>query len=346
MYLALILALITMLPMFLSVSKAFADDEITKVEDVVIPTKFNKYVIEKSMVKSALFQSGIVQNTPEFDALATGGGKTIEMPYWKAITGNSEVLSDTNALTSKKTSADHDTAVMLRRGVSWDCNDLAGILAGDDPMAAIGDQVADFWVRDMQDTLISLLKGAFLSTALLASNVKDVTSASGVARMFTASTFIDACQLLGDAQDSLSGIILHSSTRAVLAKADLITTIRDSEGKVVMETFMGKRVICDDRCPVSTTTFTSYIFGPGAIAFGNGVAKLPIEFARDAQAGNDIIVSRRHYIMHPRGVAFTSSSVAGSSPTNLELEMAANWLKKYDTKAIKIVQFKHQNTSA
>ncbi|OGM08355.1 MAG: coat protein [Candidatus Wallbacteria bacterium GWC2_49_35] len=327
-------------------SNARADDEITKVSDIVVPTVFNKYVIEQSMVKSALFQSGIVQNTPEFDALAVGGGKTIEMPYWKAITGNSEVLSDSTALTSKKITADQDTAVMFRRGVSWDCNDLAGIIAGSDPMKAIGDQVADFWVRDMQDTLISLLKGAFLSTALGLTNVKDVTGEAGVARMFTSSTFIDACQLLGDAQEALSGVIIHSATRAVLAKADLIDTIRDSDGKVVMETFMGKRVICDDRCPVASTTYTSYIFGPGAIAFGNGIAKLPIEFARDAQAGNDIIVSRRHYIMHPRGVAFTSSSVAGSSPTNLELEMAANWLKKYDTKAIKIVQFKHQNASA
>jgi hypothetical protein len=57
---------------------------------------------------------------------------------------------------------------------------------------------------------------------------------------------------------------------------------------------------------------------------------------RDTLAGDDILVHRRHFIMHPRGVRFTGSPV-GVSPSTAELQLGANWAKVWEDKNIRIV---------
>lgn len=70
---------------------------------------------------------------------------------------------------------------------------------------------------------------------------------------------------------------------AYLAKKNLIDFERDSECRIMFPTFMGKRLIGDDGCPVvnNATTgqkdYTSYIFGLGAIGFGNGNQKFQLK---------------------------------------------------------------------
>lgn len=53
---------------------------ITKIADVIVPELFNRYVINRTMELSAFFQSGIVVNSPEFDALASEAARTHNMP--------------------------------------------------------------------------------------------------------------------------------------------------------------------------------------------------------------------------------------------------------------------------
>jgi hypothetical protein len=45
--------------------------------------------------------------------------------------------------------------------------------------------------------------------------------------------------------------------------------------------------------------------------------------------------------MHPRGVKFTSASVAGANPTNAELENAANWVRVWENKNVRVVAVTH-----
>jgi hypothetical protein len=47
-------------------------------------------------------------------------------------------------------------------------------------------------------------------------------------------------------------------------------------------------------------------------------------------------------VLHPRGIKFLGGSVVGSSPTNAELALAANWTRIYDTKNIRILKFVHK----
>lgn len=312
----------------------------TKISDVIVPEVFNPYVIQRSMELSALVQSGIVANDPLLDALAAAGGKLINMPYWNDLTGDDEALSDTTALTPGKIDAGQDVAVLLMRGRAWQTNDLAKALSGDDPMRAIADLVAAYWAKRRQATLIKILTGVF-AAASMAGNVHDISAVTS-ADTFTGEHFIDATQKLGDAKENLSGIVMHSAVQASLAKQNLISVLKDSDGNDTIPTYMGKRVIVDDGCPVDTGVYTTYIFGQGAIGLGNGNPPVPTETDRDSLAGDDILINRQHFILHPRGVKFTSASVAGASPTNTELAAAANWTRVYDNKAIRIVKFVHK----
>ena len=49
----------------------------------------------------------------------------MNMPYWKELTGDDEVLSDNVALTPRKIDADKDIETLLRRGRAWGANELA-----------------------------------------------------------------------------------------------------------------------------------------------------------------------------------------------------------------------------
>lgn len=314
----------------------------TKIADVIVPEVFNDYVIQRTAELSEIQAAGIIENNPELDRLASAGGKLINMPFWNDLTGDDEVLSDAAPLSVNAIGSDQDIAVLLMRGKAWGVNDLAKALSGDDPMAAIGDLVAAYWARRRQATLFSTLEGVF-AAASMAGNVHDI-SAEVTDNFFTGASFIDATTKLGDAKSKLTALGVHSLTYAEMQKQNLIEYIPDSNGVVRIPTYMGHRVIVDDGCPYDSGTgvFGTYIFGQGAFGLGNGAAPVPTETDRDSLGGEDILINRQHFVLHPRGVAFQSASVAGSSPTNAELEAAANWNRVYENKNIRIVKFIHK----
>lgn len=312
----------------------------TKIQDVIVPEVFNPYVVQRTAELSKLVRSGIVVPNRELDRLASTGGKLLNMPYWNDLDGDDEVLSDNEALTPSKITAGKDVAVLLMRGKAWSVNDLAKALSGDDPMKAIGDLVAEYWVRMEQKILFKTLEGAFKGTNSN-TNVHDI-SALGTNDKFTGETFIDAKTKLGDAADKLTAIAVHSAVFAELEKQNLIEYIPNSQGIVEFPTYLGKNVIVDDGCPKEGDVYTTYLFGQGAVGRGEGAAPVPTETDRDSLAGDDILINRRHFILHPRGIKFKNSSVVGDSPTNAELATADNWERVYESKNIRIVQFKHK----
>lgn len=319
-----------------------ASDVNTIIANVIVPEVFNPYVIQRTAELSALSQAGIISNNPELDRLASAGGKLINMPFWDDLSGDDEVLSDSSALTPAAIKSGQDVAVLFMRGKAWSVNDLATALSGDDPMGAIGDLVAGYWARRRQALLFSMLKGVF-AAASMAGNKLDISGNAGSAAYISSSAFIDVLQKLGDAKQNITAVGFHSAVDAYLSKLDLIDTVKDSQGNVTLRTFMGKNVIVDDGCPVTEAgVYTTYLFGPGAIGLGNGQAPVPTETTREALKGNDILINRQHFVLHPRGVKFASASVAGASPTNAEAETATNWVRVYENKNVRLLQLTHK----
>jgi len=313
---------------------------VTQISDLVVAQEFASRVQELSTTKSALMQSGIVATDAEINRLTKGEGNTFSLPYWQDISGSSSVASDDPdvVITAGKIAQSYEIAVKLMRTKAFSSMDLnTTILSGDDPIERIAQRLASWWQRDQQTSLIKTLTGIF-ATALASTHVHDVTGASTA---LSDSVVLDAKQKLGDASDALIAIVMHSAKYTALQKAALIDYLGARED-VMFPTFLGYRVIIDDSVPVSNGNYTTYLFGPGAIAYGEGSPKIPTEYKRDPAVGNgagqETIYSRRYYIMHPRGMKWTSSSMAGSSPTDTELATAANWNKVWDDKNIKIVK--------
>lgn len=312
----------------------------TKIADVIVPEVFNPYVLNRTTEKSALVRSGIIATNPELDKNTQAGGNMIHMPYWDDLGGESEVLSDTDPLSVAKITTGQDIARLHMRGKAWGANDLAGVLAGSDPMNAIGELVSDFWVRDEQRILVATLAGMFASSSMSA-NVYNPSAATDGTEMFSSKGFLTAQFKLGDAYDALVAIGVHSMTYAAMLEKDMIDFIPDSQGRPIAK-YRGLDIIVDDNMPVSGGVYTSYLFGRGALGFANGSPKVPTETDRDSLQGEDYLINRRHMVLHPRGVKWTEASVAGVSPTNAEIATAANWTRVYDPKKVRIVQYKHK----
>lgn len=323
----------------------------TIVSDIVVPDVFNPYVIERTAELSAFYQSGIISRNAELDRLASAGGKLINMPFWQDLDGDDEVLSDSSALTVGKIEGDKDVAALLARGRAWSVNDLAKALSGDDPMAAIGDLVADYWARRMQAVLISSLDGVF-ADATMSDLIHDIKAESGADdRKISANNTIDAVYKMGDSAEKLTGFAMHSAVVGYLAKEDLIDYLPDSQGRPTVPTYLGKQVVVDDSLPKTddggystNDSYVTYIFGSGAFGWGEGGAPVPVEFDRDSLASDDIMIHRRHFLLHPRGVAFQNHTVSGETPTNAELENAVNWARVYELKNVRMVRFEHTIT--
>lgn len=331
--------------------------------DVIVPELFTPYVIKKTMEKSSLFQSGIVANSTEFDGLASQASPLVNMPFFEDLTGESEPVIEGEDLTADGIKSKQDVAAIIRRAKMWSATDLSAALAGKDPMEAIASLVACFWARDMQKELVAILKGVFgtikgvsetewtSDTTLLASNIMDISGQSGNAAKWSGAAFIDAEQCLGDAKTLLTGVCMHSAVEAALKKQNLIETVQPSND-VAFGLYQGKRVIVDDGCPYTGSganmVFSTYLFGEGAIALGNGspVGFVPTETDRDKKKGSgvDYLINRRTSILHPRGVAFTNKAVKSSKegPTRLELADPKNWKPVYEPKQIRIVEFRHK----
>lgn len=332
---------------------------ITKIADVIVPELFNRYVINRTMELSAFFRSGIVVNSPEFDTLASEAARTHNMPFFEDLNGESEPTLEDVKMTPAKIGSNKDVSTTILRQKMWAATNLSAALAGADPMKAIGDLVAGYWARDMQKELIAILSGVFgtttedpvgtpKQTTRMADHILDLTAGkSEPAKLISASAFIDACQLLGDAQAQLSGVAMHSATKSFLKKLNLIETERDSTD-VEFDTYQGRRVTVDDECPVTGEgIYTTYLFGNGAIAYGNGspVGHVATEVDRDKQTGGgiDYLINRKAFILHPRGIAYTGAKREHvETPTRAELAMAENWKPVYEPKQLRIVAIKHK----
>lgn len=312
----------------------------TKIQDVIVPEVFGPYVVQRTKELSAFYQSGLISELPEDIApVGARGGTQVTLPFWDDLSGESEVLSDTNPLSVNPITADADVAVLHARGKAWGANDLAASLSGDDPMGAIANLTAEYWNRDSQRTLIASLNGAFASPSM-AANVNDISGKTGADAVISGDSIVDAFYLVGDASEGLTAMAMHSATQAKLVKQNLIEFIRDADGKLLYSTYMGKRVIVDDGMPKEGDVYTTYLFGRGAIGGRDVGAKVPVETDRDSLQGDDILINRRHFLLHPRGIKWKGPN--GIAPANAGLALPTNWDRVYEPKQIRIVAFKHK----
>lgn len=329
----------------------------TLLGNVYVPHHFLRETIERSTVRNALWQSGIIGSDPQLLGKAKQGGRLVDMPFWNDISGNSTRINSGTTLGVANITSSKDQAVVWETGTGFGAETIAGILAQEDPMDAIQELIVEWWNRDTQDTLISILKGVFGASSM-SGLVLDIHHSSGgsagadESNWLNAESIIDAVQLLGDAKGAFTAMVMHSAVHASLDKQDLIDFEKQSETETIT-LFRGHRVILDDRCPTATvdgdTQYTTYIFGTGAIGYEEDTTpRTPLgaigdwyhEEARTAASDLSALYTRKRCLFHPRGVKWLDFD-ADTSPTNTQFENPLNWERVFQVKSLRMAAIIH-----
>lgn len=322
---------------------------VTRLGDIIQPAVFMPYMDTYTKENWALFDSGVLRADPQLSTFLSGGGRTVNIPFWKDL-GNDESEpgdDDPNSvIIPKKITTGQDVGVRQVRTQAWSSARLAAELAGSDPMQAIARRVGNYWLRQFNSILVATLEGVRLDNVANDSGdmVNDIGGDDGTViatELISAEAILDAKQTMGDAAEDLKAIVMHSVVYTRLQKQNLIDFIPDSEGRVRFPTYLGYRVVVTDSAKAIVGSnsgdieYVTYLLGAGAIAFNEApLSTSPmIEVDRKPEQGNgvgvDVLFSRRQFIMHPYGIKWTDSSVGGEFPTNAELGLAANWDRVY-----------------
>lgn len=303
---------------------------VTRIADVVVPEIFTPYVQNLTVQKSALIASGAVVQDAALSAKLAGGGLTFNQPSWKDLDDDAENISTDDPgveASPNKIGTLTEIQVRLNRNQSWSSMDLAAVLAGADAMESIANRVSDYWTRRLQGALIATVTGVFAQNALalpvnavqndMTIDIKGAGFVDGTTN-FDTEAFMDAQQTMGDAQSSLSLVMAHSVVKNRMDKLNLIDYLPDSEGRPIAS-YRGMTLIVDDSLPNTAGVFETWIFGNGVIHLGTATPDTATEVKREALAGNgsgqDILINRVQWCIHPEGHAYVAAAPAGG-PSN------------------------------
>jgi hypothetical protein len=314
--------------------------------DVYEPLTFNQAVQESAIELNAFYQSGVLAADGVINQMADVGGTIGELPFYLGLTNDEPNYSNDNPAATSTPAKVASGKQIFRKAMmnkSWSTMDLARELALSDPLAAITNRVGHYWSTMLNRRVIQTAMGVLGDNAandsgdMVYSIATDDAGAVTVAEQISADAVIQAAGTLGDHAGKLSVIAMHSVVYQRLQSQNLIDFIQPSVTSVSIPTYLGYRVVVDDSMPaiagVNRITYTTVLFSTGAFAYGMGTPTVPSEIERKPDTGNgggqEILYSRRTDIIHPYGFEFTSSSVAGQSPTEAELATTANWDRVY-----------------
>lgn len=317
-----------------------------RLEDIIDTVVFRDLPAVNSPEKTAFFQSGIAVRSALLDGIASAAGKTAELPFWNDLdeTSAPNLSSDdptVNATPEKVTQGEQIARkAFLNKG--WSKTDLASELAmGPRAMQHIRSRVDTYWMRQWQRRLIASCNG------LLADNVAanggdmvhdvaaEAVASQDAATRFSRTNFIAAAYTMGDRVDGIGAIAVHSAVKKQMVEQDDVEDVRDADGNLLFQTYMGARIIVDDSMTVVAGAtdgfkYTSVLFGPGMFGFGEGEPDVPVAVQREETQGNgagvETLWTRKTWILHPAGYQNTGTPTA-TSFSIAELGAATTWAR-------------------
>ena len=331
--------------------------------DIVKRNNLARYVQEAIKERSQFVKSGAVVRNSFLDAKE--GGTRIQVPEFNPVAPTEEVMtgaanwgtSTAGYLTPQKIGTATQIASIVHRGFAYAVDDIAILAAGEDPMLAIRNQLADAINKLNNARLFSQLAGLF-GTAL-SGNALDVAKAgtgAGEANFLTASTIAQARNKLGERGEEPDILVVHPSVAYYLYQVGMLTfstAALSASGAVTwggggvgigakeVGQFAGCKVIVDEAvntvAPGSSghiTEYYCYLLKGGTIM--EGVQQdLRIEADRNILSKQNVLSVDYHTAYHVMGTKWTD---AGDNPTNANLATANKWSATYDIDLIPMVQ--------
>lgn len=308
------------------------------INNLVIPENFAQYVVEQSVIQNPFYQSGVLVTNNIIQEKASSGGTTVNLPFFRDLGDDDPNLStDTlgTAATAKRVTADKQVARISNLNQGWESADLAGELAGADPITMVKSRYTEYWARVMSKRLIASSVG--IKADSVANHDSDmVITGTG----FTSEAITKAVMSLGDNFGKITSMGVHSAIFALLVDQVEANGSPSIEYRTIdqlgyqVPVYRGMMLIVDDMLPVDAADpespiYTSVFYGQGAFSGAYGMPKNPVEVERKASdangAGSEALWSRVSPICHPNGYKWTEASVAGQSPVLAELSNQENW---------------------
>lgn len=306
----------------------------TTIADLVVPEVWSAYAQENLPFHSTIQASGKIEinNAPD----VIGGDEYTREPKFKPLSssGDAERIQPATNVTLDKLGAYAEYGVIARRAKGWSQEDLASIATGADPMAAGMSQFTEYWARQIEKSLHSVVKAVFGTSGALTSTHQVDNSGSAL----KVSHLPDGKFLLGEAFDVFDAMVVSSTHMASLTKLGIVDYVdAGAFGESILRTgripvVMGMQVVVNDTlCAAwSGSTYPIYLLGsqPIRVSFQRPVR---MESDRDIKlaAGTDIFVSSTHFAPHVKGCSWSSSGTinADKNPTEATLATASKWEK-------------------
>ena len=319
---------------------------VTRISDLIVPEIFVDNGSVQKLEKDIFIEAGIATTDARLqNDLLMGGGEAINLKYFNQITFvEPDAATDDPAVKSESKKHGQSKDIAMRQPVhqSWSNMDLASELAGSDVVGDIVSKVEGYWQTDRQFRLVNSCVGVIADNVANDGGdmVYDISAATGdavtSANKISATAIIETLATMGDRQDALTGLAVHSVVYKQMQIDQLIDYIRNADNTIVIPFYLGKRVIVDDGLYAlaygspAKVSYQSILFGSGAFAMGAGMDYLKATAVdRDETAGNgsgeDILHSRRQWAIHPLGFQFAYATVSANCPTYTELKTAALW---------------------
>lgn len=310
----------------------------TQLTDIFVGDYYTTLAPVNSPEKTAVYESGIVTRSPVLDAIASGSQGTAEISYWQDLNADeapnisNDDPSDLGEVGKATQTSMRARVLYLNKG--YGVADLTAELANSEPQQHIRNRFGTYWQRQWQRYVLGAARGVIASN--IANDTGDMIVDSGAA--ITANAFQDAAFTAGDAADQFSAIGVHSVVMNQMVKQDLIEYLRDSDGKIILATYLGKPVFMDDSLTYGASQYLSVFFGQGAFGYGEGLPKVPVEVDRNPAGGNgggaEVLWERKTYILQPAGFSWKGSEAQNLSPTAAQYATAANWERVFDRKQV------------
>ncbi|QKZ05832.1 major capsid protein [Pseudomonas eucalypticola] len=310
----------------------------TQLADIFVADYYGTIAPVNSPEKTAVFESGIIVKSPELDAIAQNGQGTSEISYWQDLDADEEPNisndnpDDLGEVGKAEQGSMRARTLYLNKG--YGVADLTSELANTEPMQHIRNRFGTYWTRRWQRYLLGAARGVIASN--IANDAGDMVVDAGAT--ISAGAFQDAAFTSGDAADVFSAIGVHSVVMNQMVKQDLIEYLRDSDGRIILATYLGKPVFMDDSLVYGAGRYLSVFFGQGAFGYGEGTPAVPVELERKPSGGNgggaEVLWERKTFILQPAGFSWKGSNNQNLSPTATQYAAAANWERVFDRKQV------------
>lgn len=312
--------------------------------DLWVPSIWKETMMERRLNLPHFLNSAVVITSKDVKDIASGPGIDANIPFLIEPDHADEVQKTNVNPTINAITAGIQRAAILNRVSTLGAQALAGAASGSDPVKGIMDSLLGLRMRQRATALHSALTGIFglgsttnaavgAFRALRLDNFVEIAANVTAAQLIDGDMVLGAIGLMGDAKLRLEGgvAIMHSKIEEALSKQDQITTVRNSQGDVVMKSYKGMQVVMDDRLVRAGTgagappVYSTFLCARGSIVIDEQDQEFTdkagyvaaVQVSDGDVAGNVVAVyDRTRYVIHPQGAKWdpTAPNIAAFTP--------------------------------